>query len=185
MNRGMHKLIIPATSDSIFAILRHHKNMLLQPGACILELSLNQGSTVMDFDLTEQTCPEICMRKDRQQVLLVRVRAASVCSCQMLSGTVLLAGNARWVDKGRRQCLVLWKKPEGWADTVYSLVRGLGMQESVMTVDELSSGDEVAGTGGPPTTQMSDRRPYDRCLCVGRPDKPKRCVGARKGIESL
>ena len=80
---------------------------------------------------------------------------------------------------------MLWKKLEEWADTVYRFVRELGMQESVMTVDELSSGDEVAGTGGPPTTQMSDRRPYDRCLCVGRPDKPKRCVGARKGIESL
>ncbi len=57
------------------------------------------------------------------------------------------AGNARWLDKDRTQCLVLWKKMEEWAATVYSIVRELGMQESVMTVDELSSGDEVAGTG--------------------------------------
>ncbi len=45
---------------------------------------------------------------------------------------------------------MLWKKLQEWADTVYSLVRELGMQESVMTVDELSSGDEVAGTGDHP-----------------------------------
>ena len=60
---------------------------------------------------------------------------------------VAIAGNARWLDKERRQCLVLWKKLEEWANTLYSFVRELGMQESVMTVDELSSGDEVAGTG--------------------------------------
>lgn len=42
---------------------------------------------------------------------------------------------------------MLWKKLEEWADTVYGFVRGLGLQESVMTVDELSSGEEVAGTG--------------------------------------
>ena len=59
----------------------------------------------------------------------------------------LLAGNGRWLDKGRQQCLVLWKKLEEWASTVYGLVRELGMQEAVMTVDELSSGDEVRGTG--------------------------------------
>lgn len=42
---------------------------------------------------------------------------------------------------------MLWKKMEEWANTLYSCVRELGMQESVMTVDELSSGDEVSGTG--------------------------------------
>ena len=42
---------------------------------------------------------------------------------------------------------MLWKKLEEWAATVYGLVRELGMQEAVMTVDELSSGDEVRGTG--------------------------------------
>lgn len=41
----------------------------------------------------------------------------------------------------------MWKKLEEWADTVYSFAREMGMQESVMTVDELSSGDEVSGTG--------------------------------------
>ena len=42
---------------------------------------------------------------------------------------------------------MLWKKLDEWAATVYGLVRELGMQEAVMTVDELSSGDEVRGTG--------------------------------------
>lgn len=42
---------------------------------------------------------------------------------------------------------MLWKKLEEWAESVHGLVRDLGMQDSVMTVDELSTGDEVRGTG--------------------------------------
>jgi ESCRT-II complex subunit VPS25 len=42
---------------------------------------------------------------------------------------------------------VLWKKLEEWAESVHSFIRDLGMQDSVMTVDELSTGDEVRGTG--------------------------------------
>lgn len=34
-----------------------------------------------------------------------------------------------------------------WADAVYGCARELGLQDSVMTLDELSSGDEVRGTG--------------------------------------
>ncbi|CAK0782296.1 hypothetical protein CVIRNUC_005622 [Coccomyxa viridis] len=64
----------------------------------------------------------------------------------LLLGELVSRGNGRWLDKGRQQCLVLWKKLEEWAATVYGLVRELGMQEAVMTVDELSSGDEVRGT---------------------------------------
>jgi hypothetical protein len=34
-----------------------------------------------------------------------------------------------------------------WADVIYDFVRTYGLTDSVMVVDELSSGDDVAGTG--------------------------------------
>lgn len=59
----------------------------------------------------------------------------------------MCAGNAQWLDKDRGQCLVLWKKIGEWADALYGVARDLGLQDSVMTIDELSSGVEVKGTG--------------------------------------
>ena len=44
---------------------------------------------------------------------------------------------------------MLWMKLEQWADAVYAFARASGLQDSVMTLDELSSGDEARGTGGP------------------------------------
>ncbi|KAF5833980.1 ESCRT-II complex subunit-domain-containing protein [Dunaliella salina] len=55
-------------------------------------------------------------------------------------------GNAEWLDKHKRQCLVLWRKVSDWADTIYNFVRTYGLTDSVMVVDDLSSGDDVAGT---------------------------------------
>jgi hypothetical protein len=63
-------------------------------------------------------------------------------------GRVGHAGNAQWLDKGQQRCLVLWMKLGQWADAVYAFARELGLQDSVMTLDELSSGDEARGTGG-------------------------------------
>ncbi len=57
------------------------------------------------------------------------------------------AGHGLWLDRERQSCLILWKQLEGWAATIHDWARGSGMQDQVMTVDELSSGDEVRGTG--------------------------------------
>ncbi|KAK9819282.1 hypothetical protein WJX81_008499 [Elliptochloris bilobata] len=59
---------------------------------------------------------------------------------------LVLQGAGRWLDAGQRRCLVLWRPLAGWADAIYGWARGAGLEDSVTTVDELSSGDEVAGT---------------------------------------
>ncbi len=56
-------------------------------------------------------------------------------------------GSAQWLDKGQQRCLVLWRALAEWADTLHGFARDFGLQDSVMTLDELSSGDEVRGTG--------------------------------------
>jgi len=67
----------------------------------------------------------------------------------------LSAGHGLWLDRGQQSCLILWKKLEAWAATIHEWARSSGMQDSVMTVDELSSGDEVRGTGEPWGTGVS------------------------------
>lgn len=57
------------------------------------------------------------------------------------------AGAGRWLDPGQHRCLMLWRPVAGWADAIHAWARGAGLEDSVTTVEELSSGDEVAGTG--------------------------------------
>ncbi|GFH16985.1 uncharacterized protein HaLaN_13515 [Haematococcus lacustris] len=51
-----------------------------------------------------------------------------------------------WLDKSKRACFVLWKKVPEWANTIHSFVKTFGLSDTVMTLDELSSGDDVRGT---------------------------------------
>ncbi|PNW86188.1 hypothetical protein CHLRE_02g076400v5 [Chlamydomonas reinhardtii] len=55
-------------------------------------------------------------------------------------------GRAEWMDKGKTRCLVYWRRVDEWAGAVTEFVRTFGLSDSVMTVDELSSGDDVRGT---------------------------------------
>ena len=81
---------------------------------------------------------------------------------------------------------MLWKKLQEWADTVYSFVRGLGLQESVMTVDELSSGEEVAGTGsllGVMFPGVGKCSVHDMCFCKVGLEKP--CTELREQARTI
>ncbi|KAK9838829.1 hypothetical protein WJX74_004071 [Apatococcus lobatus] len=55
-------------------------------------------------------------------------------------------GNAQWLDSGHHQCLILWKRLDEWAAALLEWARSSGMEDSVTTVEELLSGDEVRGT---------------------------------------
>lgn len=55
-------------------------------------------------------------------------------------------GRAEWMDKGHRKCLVLWHRIQDWADLVLHFVKDNGLEDSVMTVEEIRSGIESRGT---------------------------------------
>jgi ESCRT-II complex subunit VPS25 len=55
-------------------------------------------------------------------------------------------GRAEWMDKGHRKCLVLWHRIQDWADLVLRFVKDNGLEDSVMTVEEIRSGIESRGT---------------------------------------
>ena len=50
--------------------------------------------------------------------------------------------------------MILWKTHAEWADTIYSWARGFGLNDSVLAVDDLSTSDDVEGTGGAPHTLL-------------------------------
>ncbi|KAK4364703.1 hypothetical protein RND71_016061 [Anisodus tanguticus] len=54
-----------------------------------------------------------------------------------------IESRAEWMDKGHRKCLVLWHSIQDWADLI---VKEYGLEDSVMTVEEIRSGTESRGT---------------------------------------
>lgn len=70
---------------------------------------------------------------------------------------LVLAGNGLWLDSNQRVCLILWHTADQWADRIYTWARSLGLEESVTTIDDLSSGDEVQGTGRVTVSKLCDR----------------------------
>ncbi|XP_057520618.1 vacuolar protein sorting-associated protein 25 isoform X2 [Amaranthus tricolor] len=55
-------------------------------------------------------------------------------------------GHAEWMDKGHKKCLLLWHRIQDWADIILNFVKENGLEDSVMTVEELRSGVESRGT---------------------------------------
>nr|GEY51606.1 vacuolar protein sorting-associated protein 25 [Tanacetum cinerariifolium] len=50
------------------------------------------------------------------------------------------------MDKNRRQCLILWHRIKDWADLTLNFVKENGLEDGVMTVDEIRTGVESRGT---------------------------------------
>jgi len=55
-------------------------------------------------------------------------------------------GRAAWLDKDKVRCLIYWKTPAEWASTIAAWARDCALIDSVVTLEELSSGEDVAGT---------------------------------------
>lgn len=55
-------------------------------------------------------------------------------------------GRAEWMDKSHRRCLVLWHRIQDWAELILRFVRENGLEDSVMTVEEIRLGTESRGT---------------------------------------
>ncbi|XP_026382764.1 vacuolar protein sorting-associated protein 25 isoform X2 [Papaver somniferum] len=51
-----------------------------------------------------------------------------------------------WMDKGHKRCLILWHRIQEWADIIMRFVKETGLEDSVMTIEEIRSGIESRGT---------------------------------------
>mmetsp|Transcript_32397 Transcript_32397/g.71591 ORF Transcript_32397/g.71591 Transcript_32397/m.71591 type:complete len:184 (+) Transcript_32397:43-594(+) len=60
---------------------------------------------------------------------------------------LVASGQAEWLEaKAKRLCLIYWKKIPDWAASIYNFIKTYGLTDSVMTLDELSNGDDVRGS---------------------------------------
>ncbi|KAJ1703478.1 hypothetical protein LUZ63_003257 [Rhynchospora breviuscula] len=50
------------------------------------------------------------------------------------------------MDKGHKKCLILWMRIQYWADSILRFVRENGIEDGVMTVEDIRSGFETRGT---------------------------------------
>lgn len=55
-------------------------------------------------------------------------------------------GRAEWQDKSHRKCLILWHRIQDWANLIVTFVKDNGLEDSVMTIEEIRSGVESRGT---------------------------------------
>lgn len=60
--------------------------------------------------------------------------------------SLVAEGRAEWMDKSHKKCLILWLRIQDWADHIINFVRENGLEESVMTVEDIRSGIESRGT---------------------------------------
>uniref|UniRef100_A0A7C9CSM2 ESCRT-II complex subunit VPS25 n=1 Tax=Opuntia streptacantha TaxID=393608 RepID=A0A7C9CSM2_OPUST len=60
--------------------------------------------------------------------------------------SLVAEGRAEWMDKERRKCLILWHRIQEWADIIHRFAKDNGLEDSVMTVEELRTGVESRGT---------------------------------------
>ncbi|GMJ16041.1 hypothetical protein like AT4G19003 [Hibiscus trionum] len=61
---------------------------------------------------------------------------------EALLSALVAEGRAEWLDKGRRNCLILWHRIQ----VIVNFVKDNGFEDSVMTVEEIRSGIESRGT---------------------------------------
>lgn len=61
-------------------------------------------------------------------------------------GDLVAQGRASWLDKQQSRCLILWKSLENWTSTISDWIQDTGHVDSVVALEDLSSGDDVTAT---------------------------------------
>ncbi|WIA15791.1 hypothetical protein OEZ85_002403 [Tetradesmus obliquus] len=147
----------------ILAYCKHHKLYVLSPSEDI-PLWVNK-------DINRRLAPEAAVSflddlvaagsalwLDGGAKLLNALSLSTLCmweSCRAAGSALWLDGGAKplkassalWLDGGAKaRCLVLWRRLPDVAAAIASWAASYGMADSVMLLDELAAGPEVAGT---------------------------------------
>eukprot|EP00262_Sarcandra_glabra_P009400 TRINITY_DN2375_c0_g1_i1.p1 TRINITY_DN2375_c0_g1~~TRINITY_DN2375_c0_g1_i1.p1 ORF type:complete len:180 (-),score=22.88 TRINITY_DN2375_c0_g1_i1:319-858(-) len=77
---------------------------------------------------------------------LVIERTLSHEARKVFLASLVSEGRAEWMDKGHKKCLILWLRIQDWADSILRFVKENGLEDGVMTVEEIRSGVESRGT---------------------------------------
>ena len=52
-----------------------------------------------------------------------------------------------WCDKQKTRCNIYWRRPEEWAIQIYEWANSIGLLNSVVTIFELTQGEDVVQEG--------------------------------------
>ncbi|MED6220332.1 Vacuolar protein-sorting-associated protein 25 [Stylosanthes scabra] len=75
---------------------------------------------------------------------------------------LVVEGRAEWMDKFHRKCLILWHRIEEWAEILVQFARDNGLEDGVVTIEEIRFGTESQGT----ELQGIDRTILNRALKI-------------------
>eukprot|EP01086_Lenisia_limosa_P017883 TRINITY_DN9382_c0_g1_i1.p1 TRINITY_DN9382_c0_g1~~TRINITY_DN9382_c0_g1_i1.p1 ORF type:complete len:180 (+),score=37.57 TRINITY_DN9382_c0_g1_i1:129-668(+) len=56
---------------------------------------------------------------------------------------LVTTGYAEWLDDGKERALVMWRKPDEWANIIFNWVDSSGSTDTVFTVFDLLNGDDT------------------------------------------
>ncbi|XP_020578049.1 vacuolar protein sorting-associated protein 25 isoform X2 [Phalaenopsis equestris] len=73
-------------------------------------------------------------------------RSLSHESRELFLSALVSEGRAEWMDKSHKKCLILWLRIPDWADYIINFVKQNGLEDSVMTVEDIRTGIESRGT---------------------------------------
>lgn len=73
---------------------------------------------------------------------------------QTVCSSLVREGKAVWLDKDQTVCLVTVQTLQQWADKIVNVVK-TRFSTSIMTVDEIYSGEDAHGTGLPSCILLS------------------------------
>ncbi|KAL2634350.1 hypothetical protein R1flu_005829 [Riccia fluitans] len=65
---------------------------------------------------------------------------------ELFLGALVAEGKAEWLDKAHHKCLILWRSITDWANLILEFVKENGLEDGVMTLEEIRTGDETHGT---------------------------------------
>ena len=61
---------------------------------------------------------------------------------QVFLSALVSEGRAEWLDKGQKKCLILLRRIQDWAEYILKFTRENGLEDGVMTLQEIRSGVE-------------------------------------------
>ncbi|KFM25522.1 Vacuolar protein sorting-associated protein 25 [Auxenochlorella protothecoides] len=73
-------------------------------------------------------------------------RKLSLEARSLLLEDLAASGRGRWLGPDRRRLLVLWRGVGEWADVIHAWARGNGLEDSVVSLEELLGGEDVRGS---------------------------------------
>ncbi|ESO10011.1 hypothetical protein HELRODRAFT_156379 [Helobdella robusta] len=101
---------------------------------CQLILSYHRHHKIYKLDISEVQNSPLFNNKDINRKL-------SIDNIHFILEELRKKRNLEWIDKNKRQCFIMWRTVDEWANLIYKWASDTGHTNSVCTLYELTDGD--------------------------------------------